>query len=247
MPFERPVSPIDGIHLKDDFYGNDSVTDANVGELLWEIVTIGNASTYAAVAGPYGILRMTTAATADGDGSVLRLDEDMLYVTAGVGGIAFRVRYPSAAGNQLAGNNFRIGLSADVAPTIATPPTDSVSVQSDAGVITLRVDSADHGDQTAAAANVSTMTGGNTMVLDEWHVFDLRWSGENGQGGPRDFELFIDGEIACSLIGVIDNDESLELSISHFQDTGGAADLELDIDYIEFWHWRPDKYTAPAV
>lgn len=244
MAESRPVSPIDGIHLKDDFHSNDSAGDATTGELLWEQVAIGNAGTFAPVASPYGVLRHTTDATADGDGDVLRLDEDMLYATAGVGGISFRVKYPDVNSNALAGNNFRIGLSASVT---ATAPTDSICVESDAGVITLRVDSADHGDVSAAASGVSTLTSGTTMVLDTWHLFEIKWSGENGQGGPKYIDLFIDKEPAASVLAVIDDDESMELSIVHWQDSGGAADLEFDIDFIEYFHWRPATVTASAV
>jgi hypothetical protein len=242
----RPISPIDGIHVFDDFFPSTEIAPADHAgtKLLWEIATLGNASTVAYQASPYGILRLTTNATADGDGAVLHSDQDMVYATAGEGGIAFRVGYPAAGGNQLAGNNFRIGFSASIT---ATAPTDSICVESDAGVITLRVDSADHGDVSQAAAGVSTLTSGTTMVLGQMHLFEIRWSGENGQGGPRNVELWIDNEPAASVIAVIDDDESMDFSIAHWQDTGGAADLEFDIDFIEYWHWRPTPVTAPAV
>lgn len=236
----RPISPIDGIYLKDDFLGNDSVSDANVGELLWELITIGNASTLAPQADPYGVLRLTTANSADGDGEVLRLDEDMVYATAGEGGVSCRVKYITA----VASHNFRFGLSSSVT---ATAPTDSICVESDGGVLTLRCDSADHGDVSQAAAGVSTLTSGTTMVADVWHLIEIRWSGENGQGGPRTIELYVDNEPAASVIAVIDNDESMELSFAHWQDSGGASAKALDLDFVEYYHWRPTPVTAPAV
>jgi len=241
---ERPVSPLDGIHFKDDFISNDSVADAAVGTGRWEIVTIGNASTYSLLTAQVGgVLRSTTAGTADGDGSALRSFEDGLVLEGGNGGFAFRARYPAAAGNQLAGNNFRIGLDDSVT---ATSPTVGIWVDSDAGVISLQVDSADHGDTAASAAGVTTLTSGTTMVLDKWHLFRVEWTGTNGQGGPRFVELFVDNEPAGSAFCNIDNDEEVELKIAHWQDTGGAATLEFDTDFFEFWSFY-NRDTATAV
>lgn len=233
---ERPLMCSDGLYVKDDFITNDAVADATVGELDWEIATIGNASTIALVTSqPFGVLRDTTAATADGDGEVYRLFTDGLVLQGGNGGFQCRVRYPDINSNALAGNNFIIGLTA--ASTEITP-TDGIYVKSDAGVLTLYADSADHGDVSVAAAGVSTLTSGTTMVLDTWHTIKVVWTGTNGQGGPKYVDLFVDGEAAGSLLAVIDNDESVEVKMIHWQDSGGAVDLEWDIDYFEFWQFR---------
>lgn len=239
-----PVGVLDGFYLKDDFYSNDSLTDANVGELLWEIATIVNASTYAYIDSEpaddaYGILRSTTAAVAVGDGSVLRLVEGRLSIGAGEGSIKFKARYPNVTGNALAGNNVRAGLQDSVT---ATASVAGVYIESDAGVISLVIRST-NGDESAAAADVSTLTGGTTMVLDEWHLFEIRWSGENANGGPDTVQLFVDGELAAELDGVVllGDTEDVELSMTHWQDSGSADSLELDIDFIECYIARANK------
>jgi hypothetical protein len=237
MPFryERPVSPLDGFWIKDDFLHNDSVADALVGELDWEIITIGNASTYAltnpTAAGEVGILRQTTAATANGDGSCLRLEEDGFVFGPNGGGFAAKFRYPV----ELASGNFRIGLDDSVT---ATSPTVGIWLDSDAGVLSLQADSGDHGDVAANIEGVSTLTSGTTAVVGAWHVVRVEWSGANGQGGPRYVEAWIDGELAAAVLAVIDDDEEAEPKIAHWQDSGGADAVAFDVDFVEFWQWR---------
>jgi hypothetical protein len=228
-----PFRPSQGWYVKDDFYTNEAAADATVGELDWEVVTIGNADTLAylvttnTTAGRPGVLRLTTNNTADGDGAVLRLDEDAVVLKGREGSIEFAVRYVTA----VASHNFRIGLQDSVT---ATSPTVGLWVDSDGGVITLQADSADHGDVSAAAAGVSTLTDGTTLVADTWHDFRLAWGGENAQGGPKEAFLWIDGELACELRNIaIDDDEEMELSIAHYQDSGAGAAKSIDIDYID--------------
>lgn len=236
-----PTGPADLLHLHDDFYSNDSVADAAVGELNWEIVTIANASTYANLVttnvtdGKYGVLRSTTNGTADGDGSVLRLDEDVIVLGGNGGELRFSVRYPDITGNQLAGNDFRIGLQDSVT---ATEPTVGIWVFGDAGVVSLQADSGDHGDNSVSASGVDTFTSGSTMVLGTWHDFLVRWHGTNAQGGPKNVDLWVDGYFAGSTLCNIDNDEEMELSICHYQNSGGAATLELDVDYVDLRIFR---------
>lgn len=233
-----PFRPKDGLYLKDDFLTNEAVADATVGELDWEIVTIGNASTLAylvttnTVPGRYGILRVTTNATADGDGEAFRLDEDNIVLNENRGYCSASFRYPNIAGNQLAGNDFRFGLGDSVT---ATESTVGIWAFFDAGVATLQADSADHGDETGTVAGVSTLTSGTTAVLGTWHDVEFMWFGENAQGGPASAVMTIDGEIACKLNGVIDidDDEEMEFGFTHYQNSGGAADFEIDIDYID--------------
>lgn len=233
MPQERPYSPVDGIWLKDDFHtGKDDATAGLLGELNWEIGTIGNASTIAfQTARGYGSLKDTTNATADGDGEYYRSFTDGLVFTNAGGGFAFRCKL----NDQIASNNFRIGADDSVT---ASSPTVGIWVDCDGGVISLQVDSADHGDLSSAAENVSTFTSGTTMVVDTWHEFLVQWTGDNGRGGPRWVELYVDGEIAASSYCNIDDDEEVELKIVHWQDSGGSLAVELEIDYYEFWQYR---------
>lgn len=231
------LRPDTGVFIKDDFVSNDSVADAALGELDWELVTIGNASTLSLEVtqgkNNYGVLRFTTANTADGDGEVIRLLTDGLLVVPGVE-FGFKARYPDITGNQLAGNNFRIGLQDSVT---ASSPTVGVWVDSNAGVLTLESDSADHGDESHTVTGHPDLTSGTTMVLGDWTEFQVRCHGENAQGGPEFVDLFINDTFAGQAPCNIDDDEEVEISIAHWQDTGGAATLELDIDYI--WLWIP--------
>jgi|GEM_PF-5472814 len=226
----------DGLYLKDDFYSNEGVADTTLGELRWEFVTIGTPSTVAynvstdAEPGVYGQVKFTTAATADGDGGAFRLDEDAIVLGGAYPGyFCFKARLD----DQIASNNFRIGLHDSVT---ATSPTVGIWVDCDGGVISLQADSADHGDVEAAAAGVPTLTSGTTMVVTTWHEFEVRFSGTNAQGGPKDVALYVDGYLAAEIHDCeIDDDEEMELTIVHWQDSGGALAVELDLDYIELF------------
>ena len=235
MPNKIWVSPADGLWIKDDFVANDAVTDAAVGELGWELDIIGNASTTAFVVGEtgaIGILRDTTAVTANGDGESYRLFTDGIILETD-GYFRGRARYPSITGNVIADNDFYIGLTDSVT---ATAPTTGISVFSDAGVLNLRADSADHGDVSVAVTGVSTLTSGTTMVLGTWHRFDVYWTDTNAQGGPKNVKLFVDGELGAETNAcVLDNDEDMEPKILHYQNSGAGATLEFDIDYYELF------------
>ncbi len=232
---ERPYASMDGIHLKDDFLSNDSVTDSNIGELLWELITVTNAATLAlrtaSEAGENGVLRVTTAATATNDGVCLRLDEDSWVFGGEGGGFAFKWKQPV----ELASLNFRIGIHDSVT---VTAPTVGIWLDSNAGVLTLEADSADGGDNAQAVTGVSTLTSGTTLVVDTWHTFEVRWTGANGQGGPRFVEAFVDGELGASVFCNIDDDEDAEPKILAFQDSGGADAVIMEIDFFECWQWR---------
>jgi len=233
--YERPLSPLDGFYIKDDFYTNDAITDALVGELNWEFALLGNVSTFAyQTAEPYGVMKITTSATADGDGSYMRLFTDGLVVNGGArGGFSFAARLD----DQIANNNFRIGIDDSIT---TTDPTVGIWVESDGGVITLECDSADHGDTACLAAGGGDLTGGTTMVVTTMHTFRVEWSGTNAQGGPALVELYVDDDttpcasVACN----IDNDEEMEAKIVHWQDSGGALAVELDLDFFELYQWR---------
>jgi hypothetical protein len=230
----RPFSPVDGCWVKDDFVGNDAVADATVGEMRWEMTTIGNASTTTLPTGKLnGVLRDATAATADGDGEIYRTFTDGLTISGlnGGGGFAARARLVTA----IAANNFRIGVDDSV--TAATPAV-GVWVDCDGGVLALRAGSNTNGSLAASVAGVSTLTGGTTMVVDTWHDFLVTWTGENGVHGPRWVELWVDGELGASCLCNIGSTETAELKIAHWQDSGGALSLIMEVDYYEFWQWR---------
>jgi len=234
------ILPSSGLFLKDDFYANDSVADAAVGELNWEIATIGNASTLALqTAAPQGVLRLTTAATADGDGEAMRLFTDGLVLQPGFE-FGFRVRYPV----ELASGNFRIGLDDSVT---ATRPTVGVTVESDAGVLSCHTDSS-NGDNSVSVTGHPDLTSGTTMVVGEWLEGRVVGSGtENANGGPDEvlFELgSVSGTAPAPMHHVarvpssIGDTETVELKIVHWQDSGVADAVAWDIDYIYFWQPR---------
>jgi len=241
--FTRPLSPLDGIRVIEDFICNDAADDATVGQLDWELDAITTADVESYVTGQSGaagigvtngVLRLTGAGAADGTGSSFRSFTDGLVINQGAGGFSFRVRYPEITGNALAGNNFRIGLDDSVT---ATAPGSGITVASDAGVITCTAWSNDHGDVTITPTAAPTLTSGTTMTLDVWNTFRVEWDGDNGQGGPRLFYLYVDGFLAGQDFLTLDDDEEVELKIVHWQDTGGAASLELDLDFFEYWQW----------
>jgi len=245
----RPANAVEGIHKVEHFLAtNDLVTDNNIGEFGWELQTIGNPSTITyldpAAGDIPGGLKIITNATADGDGCALQTDDDGVNFKAsdGGGGFAFLARIPSGDSGQLAGCNFRIGAHSSIT---ATEPTDGIWVDCAAGVISVDAASADHGDKTGAAASVSTLTSGTTMVLNTWHLFECQWSGENGQGGPSLVELFVDGEPAVSIDCLIDDDETAELKVLHWQDTGSGAAIPFQIKFFEYWqHYALPVATA---
>lgn len=228
------LSPASALILNEDFADNDAVTDAAVGSLNWEIVTIGNASTLAyKTQERSGVLRATTAATADGDGTALRLFEDGIVLRPGFE-LEFAVRRPV----ELASLNWRIGLDDSVT---ATRPTVGVTVESDAGVLTLRTDSADHGDESLLVTGHPDLTSGTTEVVADWLKGLIRASGKaNAQGGPSavDFYLGSDadpahgklhhvGTVPCN----IDDDEEVEPKIAFWQDSGTTDAVIVDFDY----------------
>ena len=226
----------DGLYLKDDFLVDAAVATGTVGELDWVMTTIANASTAAYLVttdtgpGVYGVLRDTTAATANGDGEAYTLLADTVVLGGNLPGF---FRFRARLHDQIAGNYFRIGLDDSVT---ATDGTVGIWVASVAGVISLIAASNDHGDVTAAAANVATFTAGTTMVLDTWHEFEVRWSGNNVRGGPLQVVLYVDGHLAAEINNCeIDDDEEMEPSIVHWNLSGGALAVELDVDYFELF------------
>lgn len=247
----RPTSPAEGLHFVESFVGNGVITTNLIGQNKWTTTAIGNAGTLTYLTTiladdpPAGGMRMLTAGTANGDGDAVH----MLAANArfgdsdGGGGFAFRFRYPGIAGNVIAANNFYIGIHTSVT---ATAPTDGILVESAGGVLTLRADSADHGDLSQAFGGGTTLTSGTTAVLDVPHQIEVHWSGANGQGGPRFVEAFCDNKPVGSLYAVIDDDENATPAIVHWQSQGAAQTYELDVHWFEYWQYL-DYPTAPAV
>src|SRR3990167_5760848 len=245
----RPTSPAEGLHFVENFVGNGVITTNLIGQNKWTTTAIGNAGTLTylttilATDPPGGGIRMLTAGTADGDGDAVHMlaNNARIKASAGGGGFSTRFRYPGIAGNVIAANNFYIGLHTTVT---ATAPTDGILIESAAGVLTLRSDSADHGDLSQALGGGTTLTSGTTAVLDVAHQVEVHWSGTNGQGGPRLVEAFVDNQPAGSLYSVMDDDENVRPNIVHW---ASAADtLELDVHYFEWWQFL-DYPTATAV
>lgn len=219
-----------GTLLFDDFISNDAVTDNAIGQLGWQFTTIGNAATLAyQTAHPNGVLRVTTAATADGDGTAIHLFPDGIVLKPGFE-IKARVRHPV----ELASLNFRVGLDDSVT---ATRPTVGVTIEGDAGVLTCRTDSADHGDESLAVANALTgLTSGTTLVVGSWAEFIIRGSGRaNAQGGPDSVDFWVNKQHVAALPCHIDDDEEVEPKIAIWQDSGGADAVAFDIDYYSLW------------
>lgn len=220
---------LSGTVLFDDFISNDAVTDNAIGQLGWQFTTIGNAATLAyQTAHSNGVLRITTAATADGDGTALHLFPDGIILKPGFQ-VGARVRYPV----ELASMNFRIGLDDSVT---ATRPTVGVTLESDAGVLTMRTDSADHGDESLAVSRISSLTSGTTAVVGEWLDIRMVGSGKaNAQGGPESVGFFINGEHAGTVKCNIDDDEEVEPKFAVWQDSGGADAVAIEIDHYMLW------------
>jgi hypothetical protein len=219
------ISPRVGLYLKDDFLTNDSAADAAVGELGWEIITIGNASTFAyQTAKPFGVLRGTTAATADGDGTALRLFQDALVLKPGFE-IGARVEYPV----ELASMNFRIGVDDSVT---ATRPTVGVTVESDAGVLSCHTDSGDHDDESESVTGHPDLTSGTTIVVGEPIDILIRGSGRaNAQGGPDEVDFWINSTHVAKVPCNIDDDEEVEPKIAFWQDAGVTDAVAIEFDY----------------
>lgn len=235
MPDIFPNSPLDGTYLKDDFLSNDGVTDGIVGELNWEMATIGTISVVTFVASQNGIVRFTTANNADGNGTAFRLKADSVVLAGTNQMFRFRVRVPDIAGNVIADNNFRIGLGDG---ETASDHAVGVWVNCDGGVISFKGAST-FGDITQAAANVSGFTSGTTLVKGTFYDFAVFMEGTNVNGGPKTLKFYVDGTLAGKIENFkIGDTETMEPSIVHWQDQGTAKDYELDLDYIEYWFPR---------
>lgn len=234
MPNVIPGSATDGTLLQENFMGNSAVADALMGTLRFEITALTTADTLSFLASPNGVLRMTGAGAADNTGSVLNTHPDGIVLVGGNQEFVVKLRYPAITGNVLAANNFRVGFTDSVA---ITEPAVGVWVDSNAGVIEFDVASTNGDINVAAAGPVgTTLTSGTTMVLGTWHEFRFIMDGTNTNGGPDRVRFFVDGRLHGTINNVLlGSTETMELTLVHWQDSGGAASLELDVDYIEAW------------
>lgn len=227
------IDPRAGLNIFDDFVGNDLVTDNGVGQLGWQIATIGNAATLAyQTAKAAGVLRITTAATADGDGEALHLFPDGLVLSPGFECIA-RVQHPV----ELASLNFRVGIDDSVT---ATRPTKGVTVEGDAGVLTCRTDSVANGDESQAVSDSGTgLTSGTTLVVASFAEILMRGSGKaNADGGPAEVDFFVNSRHVAKLPCHLGSTESVEPKLVVWQDSGGADAVAFEIDYYGLFNPR---------
>jgi len=247
----RPASPAEGVHFVENFFGNGVITTNNIGQNDMTLTNIGGAGTQSYLTTivdddpPFGGMRDLTRATADGDGSSIHMLAATGVFTNSVkgGGFACRFNYPDISGNVIAANNFYIGIHTS---RTATAPTDGILIESLAGVMSLRVDTADGTDKKVAFSGGSTLTSGTTAVIGVPHQLEVHWSGENGQGGPLTVEAFCDNIPVANLTTDIDNNEAATVSLNHWQNQGGAQSYELDYHWFEYWQFM-DYPTAPAV
>ncbi len=247
----RPASPAEGVHFREEFFGNGVITTNNVGQNDWTFTAIGTTGTFTYLTTildddpPFGGIRHLTNSNADGDGDALH----MLAATAVFpnsvkgGGFACRFNYPDISQNVIAANNFYVGVHTSVSAVV---PTDGILIESLGGVLSLRVDTADGNDKKKAFANGSTLTSGTTAVLGIPHQLEVHWSGENGQGGPLTVEAFCDNVKVATTTTDLDNNEAAVPAFVHWQDQGTGQTYELDLHWFEYWQFM-DYPTAPAV
>lgn len=224
------ISPFDvGYYVYEDFLTNTSISDGAVGKYLWDIDAISAGADTLSYETDQGetFLRMTGGGAGDGDGTALSLGADSVTLGDKGGYVRFRARIPDITGNAVAANNFRIGLS-DVRDS--SEPVVGLWVDCDGGVIELDAASA-NGDLNVAASHPG-LTSNTTLVLGTTYNFEVRWSGANSNSdpGPSSVQLFINGHLSAELDNVlIDGAETMEPTITHWCDTGGASTLELDV------------------
>ena len=224
------LDPSTGLYIKDDFFSNDVVSDNNIGELGWEITTVGMASTFAyQTSEQWGVLRMTTNSNANGDGAVLALFTDALVLGPKGFELKARFNYPV----ELASGNFRIGLDDSITTTV---PTVGVRFESDAGVLSCHTDSATEGDETTTVTGHADLTSGTTMAIDTWYDFHIICTGPaNAAGGPSEAVFYVNGIFVARLPVHMDNDEPMELKLFHWQDSGGGDAVALEVDYVSLF------------
>jgi hypothetical protein len=211
--------------LHEDFLSNDAVADATLGSLDWEIDTIANASTWAyQTAHPNGVIRSTTAATANGDGSTLRTFTDGIVLPLN---FEFRARLRFVTDVL---SSIRIGFDDSVT---ATDPTKGVGFKFTQGVLSVRTDSAANGDVEQAVTSHPDLTSGTTAVAGSWLELLCKGSGRaNSAGGPDEADFYVNGVHVGKLPCRLSSTETVEAKIAHWQASGGAAAKVAEFDYF---------------
>lgn len=218
-----------GASVYEDFVTNDSITDANVGKELWEIVAISAGAdtlTYEAEDG-YTFLRMTGTGAGAGDGTTLRLAADKWTFGPTGGFCRFVARIPNITGNAVAGSDFKVGFGS---VDDGTEPVVGAWFDCNGGVMECDVASA-NGDVNTAVSHPD-LTSNTTLVLGTWYEFEIRWSGSNSNSdaGPGKWEFYIDGRLVAEFKGpdaLLDGAETCEPFIVHIN--SGATTFELDV------------------
>jgi len=216
-----------GWYFEEHFVGTDSVADAEVGQLGWEIDIIsGGADTLSYETDEGATFLRFTGGGGDDDGSVLSLSDDSISLNQYGGFCRTRVRIPDIASNTLADNNFMIGLT-DVVTT--GEPVVGVWFGCVAGVMSFYAHSA-NGDVTTAFSAPS-LTSNTTLVKGTIYDLELRWSGNNSNAdpGPDTLVCYVNGELAGKQDGTVllDSAETMEPKMAHW--TTAADTLELDV------------------
>ncbi len=223
-----------GWSVWEDFCDNNSVADAEIGKMGWEITVLGGGAetqTFETAAGET-FLRMLGAGGGTGDGSVLSLAPDKVSFGPNGGFCRFAIRVPSISANVLAGQLFRIGFS-DVVTT--GEPAVGLWVDIAAGVVEFDCASANGDVNVAASGPTSILTSGTTMILGTTYDCEIRWWGNNGNAdpGPDSASLTMNGHVVAEFKGTVllDGAETLEPSFIHW--TTATDTLEFDVFYYE--------------
>lgn len=216
--------------IQDHFVSNDGVADTTVGELGWEITTIGtNASTLAYQTGGFGVLR-ATAGAGGADGEAFRLKVDTAATIPGT-----HIKARARVVTTTAGQNFRIGLMDTQA---VTEPAVGIFFEglyhtTDAVVnITGQADS-------AAGDNSSSIL--LTATAGRWMTFEALASGSlNSSSGPSEVLFRVIDEASTPVVyeervnSLLTAAETCELSFIHW----GASGVIFEIDYIGYQQVR---------
>ena len=228
-----------GASVWEDFVTNDSVTDAAVGKMLWEIVAIsGGADTlsYEAADG-LTFLRMTGTGAGAGDGTTLRLAADKWTFGPSGGYMRTAVRIPAITGNQVAAHDLKIGFGS---VDDGTEPVVGAWFDINGGVVECDVASA-NGDVNKAVSGHPDLTSGTTLVLGEWVELEIEWSGANSNAdpGPAKWLFKLNGDVVAEFKGpdaLLDGAETCEPFIVHVSD--GTTTFEYDVLGFEAVSYR---------
>ena len=229
-----------GWSVWEDFLDNNSVADAEIGKMGWEIAILGGGAetlSFETAAGETH-LRMTGAGGGTGDGSVLSLAADKVTLGPNGGYCRFGFRIPSITGNVVAGQNFKFGFS-DV--VTAGEPAVGLWIDVVSGVVEFDCASA-NGDinEVVTGAPTSLLTSGTTAILGTTYDGEIKWWGNNGNTdpGPSHASLTLNGIQVAFFNGTVllDGAETFEPLFIH--NSLATDTLELDVFYYEAVSYR---------